>query len=66
MVAKNALWNSRPRAKQGQADNQRKERAADESLIRAAKGYDRKAIADEMKKYDSNISNIKALAILLK
>lgn len=66
MTAKNTLWNSPPRAKQDEAEKERRQREADESLIRAATAYDAKPIADEMKRYDSNISNLTALAILLK
>lgn len=65
MATSNTLWNSPPREEQAEADKERKEREADESLIRAASKYDSRKIAGELKKYESDLSDLKAFAILL-
>lgn len=65
MVTGNKLWNSPPREEQAEADKERREREADKSLIHAASKYDSGKIAGELKKYESNLSDLKAFAILL-
>lgn len=65
MDANNTLWTSPPRAKQDQAEIERKEREADKTLADAIAHYDSRRIADELKKYDSNLTDLKAFAILL-
>lgn len=65
MATSNKLWNSPPREEQAEADKERREREADYSLIRAASKYDSGKIAGELKKYESNLSDLKAFAILL-
>jgi len=65
VATSNTLWNSPPREEQSGADKERRERETDDSLIRAASKYDSGKIAGELKKYESNLSDLKAFAILL-
>lgn len=65
MVTDNTLWNSPPRAKEDDAEKQRKEREEDQSLMQAIAQYDSAKIKNELEKYESNLSDLKAFATLL-
>ena len=65
MATKNTLWNAPPREGQAEADKERLERVHDAGLIKAAANYKSDKIAGELKKYESNLTDLKAFAILL-
>ena len=65
-MAKPSLWNGPEREVSGRQLEEKKQKSQDSRLERAAKEFDKRTLAEELKKYNNENDSFRSFAYLIK